>query len=87
MRALVPLFVAFALGVQSPAQRPHGPYADREGWVCHQGDTVEKAKRVHCACKAPCENGGHEDHGCLTYCTSPKCLCHLDSSCDHAGMR
>lgn len=87
MRALLPLIVALTLGVQTPAPSPHGPYADRDGWVCHQGETVERAKRVHCGCKPRCENDGQEDRGCLTYCTSPKCQCHLDDSCDHAHMR
>lgn len=61
----------------------HGPYADKEGWVCYYGPTREDAKRVHCECKSKCDNDGMEDKTCMTYCTSPKCQCHLDSNCEH----
>ena len=63
------------------AQTPHGPYADKEGWVCYRGETKADYKRVQCFCKAPCENDGMEDKACMTYCTSPKCVCHTDE-CD-----
>lgn len=84
MRATILLLFAAALGAQQPVPRPHGPYADREGWVCYRGETVESAKRVQCACKMPCENDGVEDRACLTYCASQKCVCHLDENCGHA---
>jgi hypothetical protein len=81
MRAWLVVVAVAGLGVQDPAPRPHGPYADRDGWVCHQGDTVDRAKRVHCWCKMPCDNDGVEDRRCQTYCAGLKCLCHTDSSC------
>lgn len=83
MRVVVLVLVAIvSLSAQSPAPT-HGPYADKDGgtWVCHRGATVERAKRVQCGCKAPCDNDGMEDRACLTYCTSPKCQCHLDEAC------
>lgn len=91
MRALILLLGLSALALQAQAPRPqppppplingHGPYSGREGWFCYQGDTVEDKKRVHCACKAPCENDGMEDRTCLTHCTSRQCLCHTDEAC------
>ena len=77
------LLLAAAL-MQTAPNPNHGPYADRDGWICYKGETVETAKRVHCACKEKCENDGLEDHACQTYCASQKCLCHVDSShCGH----
>lgn len=87
MRALLLVLLAAVTITAQAGQRPHGPYADREGWHCHQGETVERAKRVHCACKMPCDNDGMEDRTCQTYCTSPKCLCHVDESCDRLAVR
>lgn len=81
MRALGLLLLALAFQAP-PSPLPHGPYADRDGWVCYYGPTREAQKRVHCECKSRCDNDGMEDKSCLTYCTSPKCQCHLDDSCD-----
>ena len=87
------VFIGLAVMI-SAAQPPntggpvHGPYADKDGgtWRCHQGETVEKAKRVHCECKQICTDNGDgtmsakEDSTCMTYCGRPQCLCHIDSS-------
>lgn len=81
MRVLLLALVVLASVAQAPA---HGPYADKPGWVCYRGETVESAKRVHCACKAPCDNEGREDASCQTYCVSKdKCMCHLDECEGH----
>jgi hypothetical protein len=69
------------------AQTPHGPYADKPGWVCYRGETLDQYKRVHCDCKPPCENEGREDVSCQVYCVphdeqARRCLCHIDESCE-----
>lgn len=69
------------VGLQTQQPRPdpnHGPYANRPGWFCHREQTAEKAKRVHCACKAKCDNDNMEDRACMTFCGSDQCLCHID---------
>jgi len=86
-RLLLLLLALSGLAMQSTPP-PEGPYAHRDGWVCYKGETREDVapghpKRVHCDCKSRCENDGIEDKTCMTYCTSPKCVCHEDSECGH----
>lgn len=59
----------------------HGAYEHARGWTCSKVETNEAVKNVQCFCKEACENGGSEDHSCMTSCANPKkCYCHEDSS-------
>lgn len=82
IRETIVFLAALAAGQTLPN---HGPYADKPGWVCYRGETVERAKRVQCGCHLRCAQDGTpvEDPTCQTYCVAKeKCLCHTDEACE-----
>jgi hypothetical protein len=77
------------LAVQTPTPNPsplpgHGRW-EGKNVICYRGETQLQAKpkgRVHCACKAPCDESAAIDPGCQTACAqhsdTPQCVCHAD---------
>jgi hypothetical protein len=96
MRTILAVLLFLVLPMQDPAPPRHDKHANEPNSYCMAGPPLpdQQARGAYqCFCKMTCseatpESPSHriEDATCEHFCTSSRCLCHGDQSCDSMLM-